>query len=385
MVRPVPQSAPRLGTLRLNPVYPHPAVQPPPRDFQQPGRLDDGRVVLLRVEPRRHADEPRVGGEAEFRAQLARENLTESGLRARYRDEVRRRIVTQRLIAQEIQPKVTVTDEMARKFFETNRSQLPKKPRQLRIRDLFVQVRPDSLLSRRARETALDVRSKITAGALTFEEAAARYSDDPRGKEGGLLGQVERGRLAQFGTELEDAAFALQPGEMSAPVPSPYGYHLLKSEGRDPNGEWVELRHILIGVTPSRADEASALDRAAQLRGQIASGQLDFVEAIRQHSDQPGAAASEGDLGWIPIDAFDGEMRAVVATTRVGRLSPVVPVDGGFHIFTILGEQAESAYAYDEVSEEMKQYAGRQAMDEKLQAWLTELRSRHYVDVRPGD
>ncbi len=360
--------------------------------------LIDQELLLLEADARnlRAADEEidaevdrviqanirQLGGETEFRAQLARENLTEAALRARYRDEVRRRIVTQRLISQEIQPKVVVTDEMARTFFEANRSQLPKKPRSLRLRDLFVQIRPDTILSQRARETALDVRSKITGGTLSFEEAAARYSDDPRGKEGGVLGRVERGRLAQFGAELEATAFALQAGELSGPVQSPYGYHLLKADDKDPNGEWVDLRHLLIGVTPSRVDEADAFDRATDLRARIASGALDFVEAIRRHSDQPGAPENEGDLGWIPIDAFDGEMRAVVDTIRVGRLSPPVPVEGGFHIFMVLGEQAEATYTYDEVAEEMKQYAGRQAMDEELQAWLTELRAKHHVDVR---
>jgi parvulin-like peptidyl-prolyl isomerase len=165
-------------------------------------------------------------------------------------------------------------------------------------------------------------------------------------------------------------------------VQSRFGYHLLKVTERDPGGQWTDVRHILVAVTPSRADVAATRETAERIRGELAGGALDFVEAIRRHSDDPASRANEGDLGWIPIDSFYGDMRSVADTLRVGRISPPVEGDGGFHVFKILGEQAEGNYTFDEVSDQLKQLAFQQAMQEQLRAWLDELRKKFYVENR---
>jgi peptidyl-prolyl cis-trans isomerase SurA len=320
----------------------------------------------------------RLGGEAGFRAQLKKEGLSEDELRREYRTEARKKILAGMLIQQEIRPKVNVTEEMGRRFFEENRSQLPPKPRALRLQDLFLRTRADSLVERRARDTALDVRGKILAG-LSFEEAAAQYSDDPRGKDGGTLGRFKRGQLEPA---LEAAAFSQPVGEVGLPVQTPYGFHLVKVIDREPNGEWAELKHVLIGVVPSKSDEARTRERADDLRRRTLSGSLDFAAAVHQYSDDPEAKNGDGDLGWVPLEGLPEEMRAVADTLRVGRISPPVAGEQGVHLFKVLGEQAEGTYAYDEVAEQMRQYAGQKMMEEKLRVWLDELRKKFPVDQK---
>jgi len=267
---------------------------------------------------------------------------------------------------------------MARRFFEENRSQLPKKPRALRVQDLFLRTRPDSLLSQRALATAKDVRVKVLGG-LSFEDAAARFSDDPRGKEGGTLGRFNKGELDPA---LENAAFALRKGELSQPVETRYGWHILKMVDRDSAGTWVDVKHILIAETPSKVNEDAARERAEAVRADIVSGKIDFVDAIKKYSDDPDAKTRDGDLGWIPIDSFYGDMHAVADTLRVGRISPPVAGDGGFHVFKVLGEQAEGTYTFDEVADQMKQLAGQKAMETQLKSWLEELRKKYPVETK---
>lgn len=317
----------------------------------------------------------RLGGMVGFQAQLKKEGLTEDELRREYRSEARKKILAGMLVQQEIRPKVTVTEEMARRFFEENRSQLPPKPRALRLQDIFLRTRADSLVERRARDNAIEVRAKIQAG-LSFETAAAQYSDDPRGKEGGVLGRFNKGELEPG---LEAVALTQPIGEISAPVLTPYGLHLVLVVARDPKGEWVELKHILIGVVPTKSDEVRTRERAADLRRRILSGSLDFVAAVRQYSDDPEAKTGDGDLGWVPLEGLPEEMRAVADTLRVGRISPPVGGEQGVHLFKVLGEQAEGVYTYDEAAEQMRQYAGQKAMEEKLRAWLDELRKKFPV------
>lgn len=80
---------------------------------------------------------------------------------------------------------------------------------------------------RRARQ----IRKKILSGSLTFERAAQEYSEDPGGKDGGLLGLISWG---QMDPEFQEAAWELQTHKLSNPVKTRYGYHLIEVTNIDP-------------------------------------------------------------------------------------------------------------------------------------------------------
>lgn len=71
---------------------------------------------------------------------------------------------------------------------------------------------------------AIKVAEELKAGG-NFSEIAKKYSTCPSGKRGGDLGQFGRGQMVK---EFEQAAFALKPGQVSDPVKSPFGYHIIK-------------------------------------------------------------------------------------------------------------------------------------------------------------
>ncbi|HEY0776988.1 MAG TPA: peptidyl-prolyl cis-trans isomerase [Gemmatirosa sp.] len=95
-----------------------------------------------------------------------------------------------------------------------------------------------------ARDRALKIRAELVGGAK-FEDVAKRESaDSGSAAQGGSLGTGGRGR---FVPEFERAAYALQPGQISEPVATQFGYHIIRVDAKQ--GDSLTLRHILIPIT----------------------------------------------------------------------------------------------------------------------------------------
>lgn len=128
--------------------------------------------------------------------------------------DIERNVMIHRLIA----PQVTVTDEEVRQFFDEN-EELFAQPEQVRARHILVDTR----------EEAEELRQQLLDGA-DFAGLARAHSKDPgSGAAGGELGWFGRGVMV---APFEQAAFALAVGDISEPVQSSFGYHLIKVEDR---------------------------------------------------------------------------------------------------------------------------------------------------------
>ena len=116
-----------------------------------------------------------------------------------------------------------------------------------------------------ARNRALKLRDEITKGAK-FEDVAKRESSDSvSGKNGGDLGRGGKGR---FVSEFETAAYALKVGEVSQPVLSPFGFHLIRVD--EHKGDTLALRHILVPIQASDSS-ATRVDREADSLSRMAA------------------------------------------------------------------------------------------------------------------
>jgi parvulin-like peptidyl-prolyl isomerase len=128
--------------------------------------------------------------------------------------------------------RLAVTDETLRKYFEKFRSQFDGT--QIRVSQILLRLPAD------AEEKALTeaqaklqkLKEDIASGNITFAEAAAKHSEAPSKTEGGDTGWITyRGKLP---AAVSDAAFALKDGEISEPVRSPFGYHLVTVTDQKP-------------------------------------------------------------------------------------------------------------------------------------------------------
>jgi parvulin-like peptidyl-prolyl isomerase len=157
---------------------------------------------------------------------LAAQGLTKETYRAQVREDIQKA----QLINREIRGKVNVTPEEVERYYKAHLSEYST-PARIRVAHILFRLDPNATTAQVAATTAKaeEVRSRIEKGA-DFAEMAKQYSDDPSGKNGGDLGWFKSGEMLD---ELEKAAEKLKVGEVSEPVHSSAGIHLLKLEARE--------------------------------------------------------------------------------------------------------------------------------------------------------
>ena len=131
-------------------------------------------------------------------------------------------------VEQEILGGVTVSDEEVEKFYKGNQSAF-ESPEQLRVRHILISVKPGASDEEKnaARKKTTDILERVKKGE-DFAKLAEEHSEDPGSRQkGGDLGYIARNTTMP---ELEQAAFALEVGQVSGPVETAFGFHLIKVE-----------------------------------------------------------------------------------------------------------------------------------------------------------
>ena len=170
-----------------------------------------------------------------------------------------------------------VSDGELRKYYDAHRSEFDR-PAHASLSVLYIPRLVSAIDSAAVRSRITALRAEIAGGAK-FEEVAKRESaDSASGAEGGSLGTSTRGRLVPA---FEQVAYALKAGELSQPVLTQFGYHLIKLDARV--GDTLTLRHILLRIEPSDSSTAR-VDRLADQLARIAASSeqpAKFDEAAR--------------------------------------------------------------------------------------------------------
>ncbi len=154
--------------------------------------------------------------------------------------DVKKRIeeMTNALLAQEymrenISDKAKVSDSEIKAYYNKHKSEFMQ-PEQVRARHILIKVpaNADKKKWEEAKKKALEIRAKILKGE-SFSKLAQKYSDDPGSKaRGGDLGYFRKGQMVP---EFEKTAFSLKKGQISQPVKTTFGYHIIKLEDRKPS------------------------------------------------------------------------------------------------------------------------------------------------------
>lgn len=247
-----------------------------------------------------------------------------------YKEEVRPEVYANKLsqkMRAKLVEKVSVSPADVTKFYNTSKDSIPLIGTEVVVAEIIKNPKASAKEKQAAREKLMDIREQIRAGKK-FETMALLYSQDPgsSSKEGDL-GFASRGTYAK---EFEATAYRLKPGELSLPVETEFGYHLIQVVER--RGNQIHARHILIIPEVSQADLDSAKTVLDSAYRQIKSKKITFGQGAVLYSDDD---QSKGNAGMIyptalPLEQLEQVIHtkptifSVVDTMKAGDLTPAL-------------------------------------------------------------
>jgi peptidyl-prolyl cis-trans isomerase D len=225
-------------------------------------------------------------------------------------------------------------------------------------------------------EQAKEVRRRILDGELSFAEAARQYSTDPgSASQGGDLGYNGRG---VFSAPFEEALFALQPGELSEPIRTEYGYHLIRLEDirrREPPTREALEEQLRRDLAQSRAEAeyVAALERLADLSFSAGDLAVPAEElGLEIHQTEPftrrGGESGLASHPRVVEAAFSDPL------TRDGLNSDVIELDPETAVVVRVKEQIPARQlSLEEVRDQLEGELRRERAEAALQAHLDQL------------
>ncbi len=181
--------------------------------------------------------------QAEFLKAMASQGATEAELRKAIED----RMSLQQLMELMTQDVPGSTDEDIRSFYEENPDKFMT-PEQVRASHILLRVDAKTTQEQKAeiKKKLEGIRSEIESNAISFKDAAAKYSEDAASaKNGGDLGFFPRGTMVK---PFEEAAFATEPGTLSPVVETQFGYHIIQVAELKPAGK-SSLEEAKVSIT----------------------------------------------------------------------------------------------------------------------------------------
>jgi len=270
-------------------------LAPPPQAMQSPDLQTDGKFDIQKYQrflssPLARQSGALTGLEAYYRNEIPKQKLfdqiasgayiSDERLWQVYRDRHDSATVSYVVLspATLTDTAVSVTDAEISSFYDRNKKRF-ERPGRAVVSLLTVPRSVTAADSADAKRRIDAIRTEIVGGAK-FEDVAKRSSTDTiSGADGGSLGKGGKGR---FTPKFEEAAYALKVGEISQPVLTPFGWHIIRVESRQ--GDTLDLRHILVNIAQSDSS-ATRTDRRADSLASKAGSQEDpkaFDAAAKQ-------------------------------------------------------------------------------------------------------
>lgn len=222
---------------------------------------------------------------------------------------------------------------------------------------------------------ALKVKGEIENGG-DINELAIQYSDDPSAKiNKGDLGYFTSLQMVQ---PFEDAAFTLQTGQVSDPVLTNFGYHIIKVQDRRPNPGQVRVSHILVRFDANDpTQEENARRKISDIYAEIQKESTVWEDIVKTFSEDPATSQRGGMLPWFGVGSMIPEFEmAAFSLTETGEVSPPLKTQYGYHILRL--EEKKPIDSFEDMEENIRSRILRDSRSGLIQSQVVAIQKARY-------
>jgi peptidyl-prolyl cis-trans isomerase SurA len=346
-----------------------------PSDNEVQSQLDRRMDILAK----------QVGGESKIEMYIGK---TAAQLKEEYRPGIVEQLTLQKM-QQELSKDIKITPRQVKNFFARMKDSLPEASQEVQIAVLIKVPTVNKTETSRVKQLLLGFREDVLAGRAEFEELASKYSEDLGSKEfGGDLGWRGRG---VFVPPFEAAALKLKAGEISDPVESDFGIHLIQLIER--RGNLFHARHILVRPKPSTEDLKAVYTFMDSLRKEIINNKISFEKAASLYSDDKmtkmrGGMMTSEETGEITmsIDNLETGLYTEIKGMKVGDISlpsPYRTQDGqeGYRMIFLKKSNPPHKLSLETDYPAIYQMALNEERGMALEKWFQKTKKELFIDI----
>ena len=260
-------------------------------------------------------------------------------------------------------------------FYNIYKDSLPPSPPSANFSLYNINFTPSKKTIRSSYENVKTIRDSITKDLSSFEDMVKKYSDDVASiPTEGIIGYTERGSLFP---EYEEAAYSMKTGEVSDPVLTEAGYHIIKL--LDKRGEKINTQHLLWLINATENDKKQTIENINEIYKQSSEDPLFLENHIEQLENKNFLS---GNFFNQPINRFPIDIYNKITSSEDSFLhEPFMMQDGSvsiLYVYEYFPEKRatlENSYAFIESI----------ALDKKtldyLDSWLDKKRSGVYINT----
>ena len=278
--------------------------------------------------------------------------------------------------ASEFENKIQISQTDIKNYYEQNQEKYKEEPRASLAYVLFSKT-ASAEDEQKVKNELLDLRKKIAEGT-DFVEIAIDYSEDPgTSSQGGDLGWFASGAMVK---PFEEALLKLKPGQISEPVKTDFGWHLIKLHGtkKEEGQAKFHASHILLSLKPSQETLAKIKAETEQFSSQSKKVGFEKLAGQKQLSVVSTGLFKKNDF--LKDLGSNSPAHAFAFEAKVGQVSPAMETPSGFAVCKLVDQKPAGIKSLDEMQNFLaKELNGQKSLDLAFQK-ATQI----YLSIKPG-
>ena len=307
----------------------------------------------------------------------------QGGTVAVVREQIRNEITIMRVQQGKVMRRIRISEQELDNFLNSEEGRFLTSP-DVNVGQILLSVSSGTSLE--DTDAILARANELQAQALDgtdFRQLAIANSADQSALQGGDLGWR---KMAQLPGVFIDAVEQMDIGQVSDPIRSGAGYHLLKLYERRGGGEQLIeqhfARHILVKPNQIR-DQETTVALLNELRDRSIAGE-DFAALAKEFSEDPGSALKGGELGWSTPGMFVPEFEQTMGSIALNEVSAPFSSQFGWHILQVTDRRNED-FSTNILRNRAQNMLRERKYEEELQVWLQEIRDEAFIEIKGSD